>query len=422
MSNHDIPFNTYEEDSHSISTIFSDDHRSATYSTTNPGARMRNTTRMRCLMQCLPRFDKVVVPPSSKRGDGSFPLPQKQQHRTDVAEGHDDEENLLQAYMEALNFDLEHWSGGYDNKSCDGSSQDLNMNTSEDKDYFSLCPVVTDTTHDSNLMNHNLDEIEEYPHDSPIAEADDWVPFESLSFSTSKSKLGSKQHSPLFTTPPRTPSKHKRGYSHGTPGTEGTDETLVETVGTEDLAWDNFLVKVRSVGDLDLPCFESVEDPDDDNDDEDYNDGTNIRSNTMYQDNVGIEYGSNTSCDSDSDSNSDSNSDSDLSESDNDGTSSRISNSQGDHNCNIMTQQEEHDSPSDQNETKTGERLAKYLSIFYPNECSNEINSISFSDDEESEDDLSSCQEDNSYLQKIEDIGPRNRDFDTLYHSSMASI
>ncbi len=436
-----VPFNALVGEEDSVSSFSLDNRDIIDNSSRIPRARMRDSIRMKCLMQCIPlqRFDgsksKVKRPKEKVRdvANGSFPLLQTQESPVAPMD-HGDSEKLISSSMETLHFNVQDWGsgGGYDRDRhelpsvfIDGYRQDFHFmdstsDSSDGNDCFSLGSVVSSTS-DQQLNRY------EAPKLNATKENEPWVEFESLCFSRSSeisisasgrsrsSSVSKKRRLFPFTTPPRTPSAQKPTYGQHTPGTEVSDDSLLEhssesdaaTNGGDFLAWDNILVEVGAGGNLDLPSFDEASSGDL---------GTDAVAVDPVVDDCtpdgfyAIEEANRTiGTDSDGDS---------SSESDIDDATSL---------CSRIDSRNLEPPPSlDWQETKAGDKLAKYIKIFYPNDDSaNDSNSISFSDEEDESDNdylSSSFQEEDSFLHKIEDIGPKSRSFDNLYHSSMASI
>ena len=371
---------------------------------------------LRCLFNCLPRTrpsakfrnanmanNQEPIAGGGDGGDGSLPL----SHSTDEPDA--DHEELLKAYVQDVGcLEGDYW--GYD--SYNASSREA---SSREDDCFSLAPAVINTdcvdftfrtTDKVKLLGLSVDdddEAEDYSVGSnpQIGLSSAWVPFES--FFLPSTPVRSKQHS--------------RKSSQCTPTTTGTGSTLNDTVDNEDL--NDFLVTVMTDHELGLPSF----------DDSDY------------------EIDDDRSSDS-SDSDTDSDTDSDLSDSDTNSHSSQIngestSTSQHEHRRSASENTVIHGPPNprrrtdidnfldDPNENtkqneNTGEGLSNYMSIFYPEEYLQERDDDDSSASDKEDDSfcsrISEYSEEEENRESLEDIGSRDHNFDSIYHSSLASI
>ena len=199
------------------------------------------------------------------------------------------------------------------------------------------------------------------------------------------------------------------------------------------------LVTLKSVSDLDLPCFESgvsvVDDDDDDGNDEFYgldhdhdHDHFSEESSISYCSRISNESPSNMhSHDVDNDSNLSEGDSISESESESGSVTSRINSG-----CSLPEGDDDRSSSEtypalEQKTVQVGERLASYMSIFYPDECaygSRDEYECALSDDDGGGcgDDVSEngdsfvVDEGGTYLQSLEDIGSTNNRFETLYN------
>lgn len=259
-------------------------------STSTKPSSTRISKLVRCMFSCRPRRDtKSKFKPDLKNPDTKvttdavaaetvIPLPLNSPS-TDTSDG--DEEDLLKSYKR----DFEVW----DNQDCGDEFLAFQDNAStidnDHGDYFSLAPVDTDTAvYPMSISSHEgcVDNgigsdcsyssagislssgAKEFP--GPYNLQNDiavWVPFDVAFPQTPKAV-------------PRTPTPSKQdpngqGVSLGTPSTEATNSSSVEMADSKDL---NPLT-VRTVSDLGLPSFDSIEFANGDDDDLSLSDSAN---------------------------------------------------------------------------------------------------------------------------------------------------
>ena len=488
-----VPFNAYEDDLDHDPSI---DVNQRILDGTSRGLKRRQAKdRLKCLFQCLPRLDySSKSNPKSETIMRSTPNLHLHTHTNQLSQttskqqnkDYNDEESLIQAYMDSIHFDVQTWTnkggagagagagagvGVEDQGTGTGTGTDLYLaNASENDDDFSLCPVESDITNEDSY-SYSYVYTPKNKKSSHLAEdgdsnsnSNEWIPFESLSFCT-KSGAASKSTSSSYKycTPPRTPSSNQdlrkinasgRESFLGTPSTEATDQTMNLTTDTDndidtdnnadeatevDKDLDRMLVTLKSVSDLDLPCFESgvsvADYDDDDGNDEFYrldhdHDNFSAESSISYCSRISNGRPSNIhSHDVDVDIDNDSNlSEGDsISESESGSVTSRINSGRSLPEGDDDRSSSETYPALEQKTVQVGERLASYMSIFYPDECaygSRDEYECALSDDDGGGcgDDVSQngdsfvVDEGGTYLQSLEDIGSTNNRFETLYN------
>ena len=490
-----VPFNAYEDDLDHDPSI--DVNRRILDGTSRRLKRRQAKDRFKCFFQCLPRLDySSKSNPKSETIMQSTPNLHLHTHTNQLSQttskqqnkDYNDEESLIQAYMDSIHFDVQTWTNkggvgagagvGVEDQGTGtgtGTGTDLYLaNASENDDDFSLCPVESDITNEDSYSysyvytpkNKKSSHLAEDGDSNSNSNSNEWTPFESLSF-CAKSGAASKSTSSSYKyrTPPRTPSSNRdlqkinasgRESFLGTPSTEATDQTMNLTTDTDndtdndddnnadeatevEKDLDRMLVTLKSVSDLDLPCFESgvsvVDDDDDDGNDEFYgldhdhdHDHFSEESSISYCSRISNESPSNMhSHDVDNDSNLSEGDSISESESESGSVTSRINSG-----CSLPEGDDDRSSSEtypalEQKTVQVGERLASYMSIFYPDECaygSRDEYECALSDDDGGGcgDDVSEngdsfvVDEGGTYLQSLEDIGSTNNRFETLYN------
>ena len=369
-----------------------------------------------CINSCLPKYSKNH---SDRNGEarGAFPTPMDSTPQ-----------------LERLNLEtdsLRVLADGVDSSSTafrQSSLESEYSNVFSNEDYFSLAPVDIDddelrlsvnsleetvseddgvsTSDNSNgfdifvLDDASVDTIENLL----LKQVTEWDPFY---LDKKESHIDNRQESnpsPNTTSSPDTPvisNRHKRNESHSTPITVESDSSESSTMHRETL-----LATARTGSDLDVPHLDS---------DESKSSCFNATDMLSHDKREIVILSSN-----------DESHDGDVSQ------SSCFANANFAVHDNVQRQELnkflEYNSGEKESPVHEDDSISNYIRIFNPEsfmgeDCSyNDNSSISDDDDLSFGNEDEQSQERDRYLAVMDDIGPKSKSFDSVYHSSMASV
>lgn len=370
-----------------------------------------------CISSCLPKYSKNH---SSRNGEsrGAFPTPMVSTPRLERLNLETDSLRVLADGDDA--------SSTVFRQSILKSEYSVS-NIFSNEDYFSLAPVDIDDDELQSSINSQEDTVSE---DDGVSTSDnsngfdifvlddasvdtienlllqqvtEWDPFD---LDKKESHIDNRQESnpsPNTTSSPDTPvisNRHKRNESHSTPITVESDFSESSTVHKE-----NLLETARTGSDLDVPHLDS---------DESKSSCLNATDMLSHDKSDIVILSSN-----------DESHDGDVSQ------SSCFANANFAVHDNVQRQELnkflEYNSGEKESEVHEDDSISNYIRIFNPesfmgDDCSYNASSISDDDDLSFGNEDEESLEQDRYLAAMDDIGPRSKSFDSVYHSSMVSV